>query len=149
MCSTTATTMTPPQTATNSTAPATLSQGIKGTISQLSGNQMPSNSPNPSATEEPVSTTVWVFSDRIPGPGSPYWPIAEAKQHPNLVCTTQSDAAGHYQIQLPPSEYTVLAQYDESLYLNSFQGDGSYRSITVAPEQIIEFDLTHIEQAFF
>jgi len=126
-----------------------ISQGIQGTVTQLSGDQMPSDRPNQTAAETPITTTVWIFRDRIPGEGSPQWSVADAQQHPALICKVESNQTGQYKAQLPLGEYTVFAQYDEALYLNSFQGDGSFESVAVHADEIVELNLIHTEQAFF
>ncbi|MGF1566753.1 MAG: carboxypeptidase-like regulatory domain-containing protein [Nodosilinea sp.] len=127
-----------------------LRQGIQGQVTRLSGNHMPGTSPAPNSDQqEHVQTTVWIFTGRIAGRGSSPWLVAEAEQHPGLVNQVKSDRNGHYTIALPVGEYTVLAQYDDYLYLNSFQGDGSYQSVQVAPNQVVEFNLTNTENAFF
>lgn len=132
------------------TQPISITQGIQGRVSRLSGDQMPSigEQANSGSTEF-IQTTIWIFSDRIPGNGSPQWPISEAEQHPNLVRQVESSPDGCYWVELPPGEYTIFAQYGEILYLNSFQGDGSYASVEVIPNQLVEWDLTNTENAFF
>ncbi|MGF1568494.1 MAG: carboxypeptidase-like regulatory domain-containing protein [Nodosilinea sp.] len=127
---------------------APLRQGIQGQVTRLSGNHMPSPNPN-SGQRENVQTTVWIFAGRIAGPGPAPWPVAEAEQHPGLVGRVESDRNGHYAMALPVGEYTLLAQYEDYLYLNSFQGDGSYQSVQVTPNQVVEFNLINTENAFF
>lgn len=125
-------------------------QGVRGAVRKVTGDQLPSNPEQPSAgNTELVQTTVWVFAAPISGNGSPRWPIAEAEQHPQLVRQVESDRNGCYQVELPPGEYTIFAQYDDYLYLNSFQGDGSYLSVEVLPNQLTEINLTNTENAFF
>ena len=73
-------------------AQSPLMQGIRGKVIRLSGNLMPSTTDRPlSGSTEFVQTKIWVFSDRIPGNGSPQWPIADAKQHPNLAIQLNSN----------------------------------------------------------
>ena len=137
-------------TSSDNTLQTAMTQGIQGRVRRLQGNHMPSNTDLPiSGSTEFVQTTIWIFADRIPGNSSPQWSLAEAEQHPNLVRQVESDRNGDYAVELPPGEYTVFAQYEEVLYLNAFLGDGSYKSIEVAPNQIVEFDLTNTENAFF
>jgi hypothetical protein len=79
---------------------------------------------------EPVQTTVWIFSGRIPSPGT-HWLVAQAQNHPQLIKKISSDNKGNFFVELPPGEYTLLAQYDDNLYLNNFLGDGSYGTVQV------------------
>lgn len=112
----------------NPTAPIT--QGLYGQVTRLSGNHMPGNAPtSTSGGTEAVQTTVWIFAGRLAGHGSATWPVVDAAQHPGLMRQVESDPSGHYSVALPPGEYTVLAQYGDDLYLNLFQGDGSYKSV--------------------
>ncbi|NEQ44311.1 MAG: carboxypeptidase regulatory-like domain-containing protein [Leptolyngbya sp. SIOISBB] len=137
-------------TASDSGTQQSLIQGVRGKVRKLTGNQMPSSPDQPnSGNMELVQTTVWIFTAPIPGNGSPRWPVAEAEQHSNLVRQVESDRNGCYRVELPPGEYTIFAQYDDHLYLNSFQGDGSYSFIEVAPNQLVQLDLTNTENAFF
>ncbi|MBE9059705.1 carboxypeptidase-like regulatory domain-containing protein [cf. Phormidesmis sp. LEGE 11477] len=137
-----------PSTLDQKTLPAE-SQGIVGTVQRLSGNHMPGSSPsqNGQATEL-VSTQVWIFSGKVQNM-SPRWALAEAREHPGLIGWVASDAEGRFAVGLPEGEYTVLAQYEEDLYLNSFQGDGSYSSVEVTEDQTTEVDLVNSENAVF
>lgn len=145
-------TMSMPSIASKTTQQSPLNQGIQGKVRQLSGDYMPrdtdeslSNGASNSATQ----TTIWIFAGRIPGKRSPQWPIARAKQHTGLVCQVETNRHGYYSAVLPVGEYTVFAQYGDNLYLNSFQGDGSYTSIEVVPDQISEMNITNTENAVF
>lgn len=125
-------------------------QGLQGTVLLLSGNQMPAPQPDPTRSPpQPIQTNVWIFSGKISGSGSPRWPIAKASQHPQLVGWTSSDVTGRFAVGLPPGEYTVMAEYDADLYLNSFLGDGSYTSVQVTANQMFEVELINTENAAF
>jgi hypothetical protein len=130
-------------------------QGIQGTVQRLSGDFMPRIG-EPGIGDrslqrriEPVQTTVWIFSGRIPSQGSPRWSVSEARQHPALLQQVETDANGQFAVSLPPGEYTVFAQYEDELYLNGFLGDGSYATVQVEPGQTIELLLENTEAAVF
>ncbi|MEM9818568.1 MAG: hypothetical protein AAF827_19460 [Cyanobacteria bacterium P01_D01_bin.6] len=126
------------------------SQGIRGTVVRLSGNQMPTVGEAASSDPpEPVQTTIWIFAGRIPSMGSPTWPVSEAGQQANQVGTVMSDAEGNFYVELPPGEYTLFAQYGSDLYLNSFLGDGSYQPLQVREGEVTTTRLLHTENAFF
>ncbi|WAL60048.1 carboxypeptidase-like regulatory domain-containing protein [Thermocoleostomius sinensis] len=130
-------------------------QGIQGTVQRLTGDFMPRigepgiGTRSPQARIEPVQTTVWIFTGRIPSHGSPRWAVSEAQQHPALLQQLETDANGQFSVALPPGEYTVFAQYEDELYLNGFLGDGSYATVEIEPGQTIEVLLENTEAAVF
>lgn len=124
-------------------------QGVSGFVVRLRGNQMPTVGSNRLRIEpEPISTVVWVFSGRIQGKG-PRWAVSEASQNPNLVKRVRSDAQGKFFVSLLPGEYTLFAEYDSNLYLNSFLGDGSYASVQVIAGKVTQTRLLNSERAAF
>lgn len=124
-------------------------EGVSGFVVRLQGNQMPTLGSNRLRIEpEPISTDVWVFSGRIQGKG-PRWAVSEASQNPNLVKRVRSDAQGKFFVSLLPGEYTLFAQYDSDLYLNSFLGDGSYASVQVIAGKVTQTRLLNTERAAF
>ena len=124
-------------------------QGVSGIVTRLQGNQMPTVGSQGTRTAlSPISTQIWIFSGRIQGRGT-HWSVSEAEKHPNLVVRTQSDAQGKFFVSLPPGEYTLFAQYGSDLYLNLFQGDGSYASVIVSEGTITETRLVNTEGAAF
>jgi len=135
----------------NSSSLKQQSQGIRGTVVRLSGNQMPTVGDDTTRTNppQPVQTTIWVFSGRIPSNSSPKWSVKEASQHANLLNKVTSDSEGNFFVELSPGEYTIFAEYDSNLYLNSFLGDGSYEPVQVNEGKITEINLVNTEDAFF
>lgn len=124
-------------------------EGISGFVVRLQGNQMPTVGSNRVGIEpEPISTVVWVFSGRIQGKG-PRWAVPEASQNPNLVKRVCSDAQGKFFVSLLPGEYTLFAQYNSDLYLNSFLADGSYASVQVIAGKVTQTRLLNTERAAF
>ena len=147
--SSSATRLPPPTTSDEETLPFE-SQGVVGTVQALSGNRMPG--PDASRSDqatELISTKVWIFVGSVQSDLSPRWALSEAEQHPNLVGWTMSDDEGKFAVGLPIGEYTLLAQYGDDLYLNSFQGDGSYGSVEVVENDATELDLINSENAVF
>jgi len=140
----------PPPTTSDEQALSTESQGIVGTVQVLNGDRMPG--PDASRSDqatELVSTKVWIFAGSVQSNLSPRWALLAAEQHPSLIGWTMSDAAGKFAVGLPVGEYTLLAQYEDDLYLNSFQGDGSYGSVEVVENEATELDLINSENAVF
>ncbi len=124
-------------------------QGIAGTVLRLSDNQMPTiDTTSLRKKPEPIKTTVWIFSGRVPAQGT-HWPVALAQKHPRLIKQISSDSRGNFLVELPSGEYTLLAQYDDNLYLNNFLGDGSYGTVQVTNNHIVNIQLINTEKAFF
>ncbi len=125
-------------------------QGIVGTVQRLRGNHMPSTGSGQSdRTTELVSTKVWIFSGKVQNNYSVRWALAEAEQHPGLVGWALSDANGKFAVGLPAGEYTAFSQYADDLYLNNFQGDGSYTSVQVTKNEAADLLLLNSEDAVF
>jgi hypothetical protein len=128
-------------------------QGIKGRVLRLSGNHMPRirepgiREPGRSQ-QQAIQTEVWVFTGRVLGHGT-HWAISEARRTPNLLGKVATNAQGEFSVALAPGEYTLLAQYGSNLYLNAFQGDGSYASWRVQPGKTTVVDLVNSENATF
>jgi hypothetical protein len=120
--------------------------GIRGQVLRRVGNFMPGRAR--SGREEPVQTTVWIFQGSIPAL-APHWAVAEAIAHPALLTQVATDAAGFFSVSLPPGTYTVLAQYDDYLYLNSFTAENEYTSVQVPSQGVAEVSLVNTEEATF
>ena len=114
--------VTAPQTADNNNAKP---QGIRGKVLKLTGNHMPGPGPRLGGGPQPLSVPVHVFKGKLKRFARPN------PKHPQLVNTGRSDAKGNYAVALEPGTYTVVAEIDGKLYLNSFSGDGSWSTVTV------------------
>jgi hypothetical protein len=127
-----------------------VSGGVTGAVVRLVGNQMPMiGQKAPTAkSPEPIKTTVWVFSGRIPSKGTRL-AANEAQQNFNLVTQVKTDDNGKFEVKLPPGEYTLFAQYGKDLYLNSFSGDGSFSSVEVNEGKMTQLRLVNSEGAAF
>jgi hypothetical protein len=132
-------------------------QGIKGYVVKLSGNHMPPARP-PHAKTELIATKIWIFSGRINLSANPgykllipnnqlRWPSTDARKHPQFLGWTTSDSQGYFQVGLSPGEYTLFAEYEDYLYLNGFNGDGSHGSIQVKEGQLREIRLINNENS--
>jgi hypothetical protein len=128
-------------------APAT-NQGIQGTVSKRSGNQMPGVGQNNSPAQA-TKTVVWVFSGKIPTQSSPRWSISAANSHPQKLGTITTNEQGEFSAELPVGEYTVFAESGSDLYLNHFSGDGSFGTVKVTANAIAKVRLENTENAAF
>ncbi|PAX51929.1 hypothetical protein [Brunnivagina elsteri] len=124
-------------------------QGVSGIVTRVTGNQMPSIGENRQRSKpQPIKTSVWVFSGRIPAKGTRL-SITEARQNFKLVTQVKTDKNGKFFVKLLPGEYTIFAQYGNDLYLNSFLGDGSFKTVQVTEGKITETRLVNSENASF
>lgn len=129
-------------------------QGIQGTVVQITGNQMPMVGQK-KAVPQPISATVWVFYGRIKPP-SDRWLVSEAQTSQNWITAVATDANGRFTIGLPAGEYTLLVQYEPEangksayLYSNAYTKEGEYKSVVVEPTKVTEVSLTNTEKVTF
>lgn len=125
-------------------------QGIKGKVVKMSGNFMPTITddtkpakPDDSKKTVPLSVPVHVFKGKVqvfkkPNPG-----------HEQFVKIVTSDKDGMYSIALNPGEYTVVAEINGELYLNSFSGGGSWTTVTVTAGKWTEMNISDSSDAVF
>jgi hypothetical protein len=138
-----------PQTETRKGQHQGQTQGVSGAVTRITGNQMPSIGENRQRSKpQPVKTSVWIFSGRIPAKGTSL-SITEAKQNFKLVTQVKTDKNGKFFVKLSPGEYTIFAQYGNDLYLNSFLGDGSFKTVQVTEGKVTEIRLVNSENASF
>lgn len=124
-------------------------QGIQGQVLQRVGNQMPNlDNAQKNNTPQAVQTTVWIFADVIPAQ-SPQLKISDIQGKLNVLKQVKTDRNGKFFAELPPGEYTVLAQFGDNLYLNSFTGDGNYKTVKVNANQTSEIKLVNTDKATF
>jgi len=120
-------------------------QGVRGKVSKLVGNQMPGviapgpagkllgrGGPNPPGGG-PLSVPVHVFKGKVKVNHNN--PPAPDPKHKQLVKIVQADKNGRYILALEPGEYTVVAEIDGKLYLNSFSGKGFWSTVTVGADE--------------
>ena len=144
-------------------SPAAFPQGVRGHVIEKTGNFMPgvvgkSTTPNaprkagaPDTTRKttPLSVPVHVYRGAI----------ARTERHdpksPAYVTTVTSDANGEYRVALPAGTYTVVAEIDGKLYLNSFgagaaAGDADrWSTVDVTPNAFAEWNIEDTSGATF
>jgi len=142
-------------------------QGIVGTVVSLMGDFMPKILPENTnntiignSVIRPIATRIWIFEGKVkptpmknwppefaPAPISPRLPISEAMQLSNRIGWVMSDQNGQFQVGLPVGEYTILAEYEDDLYLNLFDGNGYFATVEVKPQQTTTVKLENTEKA--
>jgi len=124
------------------TQPDATPQGVRGRVLKLTGNFMPGPGPR-GGNMQPLAVPVHIFKGALKPFAGP------AKESPAFLATTQADAQGQYTVALPPGEYTVIAEIDGKLYLNIQQGDGSWATVHVKPDQWLTWDIRDTSGAAF
>ncbi len=74
--------------------------------------------------------------------------LADPK-HKQLVKIVQPDKKGHYIIALEPGEYTIVAEINGKLYLNSFSGKGFWSTVTINANEWKVFNIADSSEATF
>ncbi|MDQ3339080.1 MAG: hypothetical protein M4D80_28300 [Myxococcota bacterium] len=124
-------------------APVTGAQGVSGTVERVEGDFMPPLPENYRGTVTPLSCRVFVFAGKIKSDT----PIDE--KHPSLRALVKSDAAGRFTVALDPGTYTIVAELDGKLYLNSFDGYGFWNTITVEPHKFVDYKIADTSRATY
>jgi len=128
-------------------------QGVWGTVKRLTGNHMPSMGPGfvgpgggGRGGTELLSVTVHIFKGSVPVFSKPN------RKHKAFLKTVQSDKKGRYVAGLKPGIYTIVAEIDGKLYLNSFSGGRPHSWSTVevkAGKWTTRWDITDSSGAAF
>lgn len=114
-------------------------QGVSGRVRKITGNMMPGIVPDlpdagrirgdtpfiggNMARTQLLSVPVHVFKGKVRAANHTELANIMPAGHPQFVKTVQSGQDGRYMVALEPGEYTVVAEIDGKLYLNSFRGD--------------------------
>lgn len=118
----------------------TITQGIYGTVLLITGDCMPKPVGSPSScTREYVSRTIYIrepaLLDRMEGTYVPY-----LRNKTALVAQVRSDAAGFYEVELPPGAYSVFAEDEGREYCNTHDGEGRLCPLTLDME-VLRYDV--------
>lgn len=128
---------------------AEAAQGITGTVVQMSGDFMPSVGPKPAGRNatKPLSVPVHVFKGKVEVFQKP------DVKHPAFLQKVQSGKDGVFRCALPSGEYTVVAEINGMLYLNSFtdgpKGAMYWSTVTVEKGKWTQFDIRDSSNATF
>ncbi|MDP1764352.1 MAG: hypothetical protein Q8L07_10740 [Sediminibacterium sp.] len=118
-----------------------ISQGLTGQITELTGNQMPMKGAAPS---EPVGilTTVFIYEpthiSQVSRMGSsPAYTAISTK----LVDSVQTDSTGAYAIALAPGSYSVFIKQGKWFYANLFDSSNHIALFTVEEGKLTKANL--------
>ena len=122
------------QTYLTNAAKVTITNGVWGTVSRMSGNCMPMFGPGPSScTHCPAQRTVKIYQ---------YTLLSNATSSSNslvffdsfntqLVAEVAADADGFFQATIPPGHYTIAVVENGKLYANGGDGQGGINPFTL------------------
>lgn len=121
-------------------------QGISGTVVKLRGDHMPTRG-QPRGERTPLAAPVHIFKGQLKPMAAP------DPKHPQFVTTVQADKEGRFRVELPPAEYTAVAELDGKLYLNKYRdakaGGMVWGTITVAAGAWTEVTIEDSRSAVF
>lgn len=107
-------------------------QGIKGTVFQVSGDQMPSPDIEPSAPKA-VQTTLYIYErtnlQQVERQNSSSFYTAIRTK---FIKEVRTDARGRFKIRLDPGEYSVFTKKGDLFYANTFDENN-----TIAPVKVV------------
>jgi len=98
----------------------TISQGIRGIVEQITGNQMPRIGREPDKPK-PFPTTVFFYAP------TDLTQVSRVDQTPlyttiytKLIATVETDSLGRFTANLPVGTYSVFVQVEKKFFANSF-----------------------------
>ncbi|MEN9598352.1 MAG: hypothetical protein RL596_663 [Bacteroidota bacterium] len=98
----------------------TISQGIRGIVEQITGNQMPRIGREPDKPK-PFPTTIFFYAP------TDLTQVSRVDQTPlyttiytKLIATVETDSLGRFTANLPVGTYSVFVQVEKKFFANSF-----------------------------
>ncbi len=121
-------------------------QGVRGQVVKLTGNHMPT-----------VGVGGGGRGQRKPLANTPVWVLKGRCKPVSLIRTVRSKAVarvltskdGSYAVALPAGRYTVVAEIDGKLYLNSYNGESQWSSIEVTEDGWVDWKIEDTREAAF
>jgi hypothetical protein len=126
-----------------------MSQGIKGYVSELVGNHMPSPD-SPPIEPTRIKTRIYVYEatslSQVKRSGTePFYDEIRTKR----VKTVMSDEDGFFAIELPAGRYSIFTKVDGRFYANTFDGNNIIAPVEVAGSGITELNIIISANATF
>lgn len=116
-------------------------EGIKGTVSLVRGNQMPSPGVPP-PVRKGLQTTVYVYAltnvnqvTRVEH--SSFYSSIQTK----LIKEVRTDKKGVFKVKLPPGEYSLFIKKDTLFYANLFDGNNNIYPVKVEKGKWVELEI--------
>ncbi len=103
---------------------------VQGQLVRLSGNQLPGPGLRPGAA---AAAGRWVVAVRgsLAAGGQPLW--RQPLPADRLLGRSRTDSQGRFALRLPPGIATLLIEVPQGYWLNRFDGQGDYATVTVQP----------------
>ena len=118
---------------------SSISQGIYGTVGQLTGNQMPRIGQSP-AVPKPYPTTVFFYEPtnisqviRV-NESSPLYVSINTK----ILASVNTDSTGAFKIALPVGTYSVFVQVGQQFFANTFDIRNNISLVSVEKGKMTE-----------
>jgi len=130
-------------------------QGVKGTITWLEGNQMPTIKSDDQVTGlgvstkgNPVKRTIKIY---------PITNLGDAQLENGLFKSIKGEAIaevlsnedGQYSLSLPPGKYSVFIVEEEGLFANQFDEKGNIEPLYIKKGEWIQKDIVINYKAYF
>lgn len=118
-----------------------ITQGVKGNVVALKGNQMPRIGA-PASEPMPYPTTLFFYEPTNVSrtqqwnPGPIFTNI-----YTKLILTTNTDSTGAFTVQLPVGSYSVFVQVGQYFYANSFDMQNNINVITIEKGKLAELNI--------
>lgn len=133
----------------NAASSAGMQQGIRGYVSELTGNQMPSPEKKPDPPKG-IQTRVYIFEatslrDVDSRGQEPFYTAIRTK----LVKSLMSEKDGFFAADLPPGKYSLFTKVDDVYYANSFDGNNMINPVEVTENNISEVNIIISAKASF
>lgn len=127
----------------------TIQQGIYGTVTEISGNRMPSPDA-PGSAPKGLLTKVFVYEttslNQVTRVGtSPIYTSVRTK----LVSSVMTDSTGFYEITLPVGHYSLFVQLGKGFYANLFDNNNIIAPFSVEEGKVTKANLVVSDKATF
>lgn len=111
----------------------TITTGIYGTLTVTEGNCMPmgGGGKNNSCIKYPVRRKIRVYEYTQQKDVEGWAPFFK-KVNRRLIATSFTDDEGFFQLQLPPSQYSIFIEEKGNLYASGDDGTGGINPVTVS-----------------
>ncbi|TVR42713.1 MAG: carboxypeptidase regulatory-like domain-containing protein [Bacteroidia bacterium] len=119
----------------------TISEGLAGTVIFIEGNCMPMISPEGKPVDAckryPVRRMVHIHKythrSQAEQAGSGFY----TRIHTERVSSVETDATGFFQVSLPPGNYSLFVEEEESLYANLWDGHGGIHPVNIQKGEVL------------